>query len=124
MNWTDLPFRNSRLFKERRMEKTVLTASALIGNNVKNSKGESVAKIEELVIDPGTGRILSAVLSRTDATRTSGMLSTVPWNALTLSSRDGTLYLDIDKGEMQARSKKQVVVYTSSIYRGMGEDRN
>ena len=60
MNWTDLPFRNSRLFKERRMEKTVLTASALIGNNVKNSKGESVAKIEELVIDPGTGRILSA----------------------------------------------------------------
>lgn len=102
------------------MENHILTAS-LIGNSVKNSKGERVAKIEELVIDPGSGRIVGAVLAPTSAGRAGHRRSTVPWDALTLSSIDGALYLDTNKHTSWPDSKKQVVVYTSSIYRAAGE---
>ena len=38
-------------------------ASNLIGASVKNSQGESVGKIDELVIDPQEARIKAAVVS-------------------------------------------------------------
>ncbi len=101
------------------MENHILTAS-LIGNSVKNLKGERVAKLEELVIDPGSGRIVGAVLAPMSTGRGR---STVPWDALTLSSADGALYLDTNKNTSWPDSKKQVVVYTSSIYRGTEEDK-
>ncbi len=112
----------------------VLSASAVLGNKVKNIKGENLGTVQELIIDPDTGRIVGALLSREDVTKAGEQLSAVPWNALTLSKSDGTIYADSEMMEHPLRRKKDwpemggppqwsknVVIYTSSIYKGVGE---
>jgi sporulation protein YlmC with PRC-barrel domain len=106
----------------------MLTASTLIGNDVKNSRGEHVGTVKELVIDPMSGRVVGAVLSANGAIRTANELATVPWDALTVSESDGVLYLDPTQEPVLSlehdltgspmRWKSQILVYTSSVYRG------
>ena len=101
---------------------------SLIGNKVKNHKGENVGQVEELIIDPETGRIIGALLSRHDLPA-GEPLSAVPWGAFTLSSSDGAIYVDSDIMEHPMRREsdwpetgaphwsRNIVVYTSSVYK-------
>ncbi len=111
-------------------DRQVLSAAAVIGHEVKNSRGESLGKVQDVILDPETGRIVGAVLAYEDALRSADRVSAIPWNSITLSKQDGSLYIDADAVRHPLRRakdwpetgvprwSKSVVVYTSSIYRG------
>jgi sporulation protein YlmC with PRC-barrel domain len=71
-------------------------ASAVIGDSVRNSAGENLGKIEDLILDPQTGTAAFAVLSFGGFSGPGGKLVAVPWTAFSLSAT-GDLLLDIDK---------------------------
>ncbi|MBI4788465.1 MAG: PRC-barrel domain-containing protein [Chloroflexi bacterium] len=111
----------------------VLSASAVLGNPVKTPSGENLGTVEELIIDPDTGQIVGALLARGGAVKEKDGLSAIPWHALTLSPMDGAIYVDARVLEHPLRRaadwpetgkprwSHNVVVYTSSVYKGSGE---
>jgi uncharacterized protein YrrD len=48
---------------EHRQYRRVMSAGTLAGDHVRNSAGEDLGKIEEIMIDVPTGRVAYAVLS-------------------------------------------------------------
>jgi sporulation protein YlmC with PRC-barrel domain len=63
-----------------------LYASRLIGANVKNAQGESVGKIDELVIDPQEARIKAAIVSVGGLLGIGAKSVAIPWNKVTMGS--------------------------------------
>jgi len=72
-------------------------ASTFIGSSVTNAQGESLGKIDDLVIDPATGHITYAALSRGSVLGLGGRLFAVSWEALRLQPDGKTFVLDIPK---------------------------
>ena len=60
----------------------VLSASTLEGNDVRNSAGEDLGKVDEIMIDIPSGRVAYAVLSFGGVMKMGNKLFAVPWNAL------------------------------------------
>lgn len=77
-------------------------ASIFIGSSVVNSQGESLGKIDDLVIDPATGRITYAALSRGSILGMGGKLFAVAWEALTLQPDGKTFVLDVPKETLES----------------------
>jgi sporulation protein YlmC with PRC-barrel domain len=78
-------------------------ASNLIGASVKNSQGESVGKIDELVIDPQEARIKAAVVSVGGLMGIGAKSVAVPWNKIMVGSgsdRD-TVVVAMGKEELE-----------------------
>jgi sporulation protein YlmC with PRC-barrel domain len=78
-------------------------ASSLIGATVKNSQGESVGKIDELVIDPQEARIKAAVVSVGGLLGIGAKSVAVPWNKVMMGSgsdRD-TIVVAMGKEELE-----------------------
>lgn len=103
-------------------EGEILSATDVIGNQVKTSDGKELGLIEELIIDKESGRIIGALLSQRDLARDVQQLSTVPWDALRYSKADGSIYVEGDpvshRDHTKARAtSRNVLIYTSSIYR-------
>lgn len=61
-------------------------ASKLIGANVKNAQGESLGKIDELVIDPKDARIKAAVLSVGGVLGMGAKSVAIPWEKVTMGT--------------------------------------
>lgn len=61
-----------------------LGASTLIHDKVVNLEGETIGRIEELMIDVTTGRVAYAVLSFGAFLGVGGKLFAVPWSAITV----------------------------------------
>jgi sporulation protein YlmC with PRC-barrel domain len=61
-------------------------ASKIIGANVKNTQGESLGKIDELVIDPHDARIKAAVVSVGGVLGIGAKSVAVPWDKVTMGS--------------------------------------
>jgi sporulation protein YlmC with PRC-barrel domain len=61
-------------------------ASRLIGASVKNAQGESMGKIDELVIDPKDARIKAAVVSVGGVLGIGAKSVAIPWNKVTMGS--------------------------------------
>jgi sporulation protein YlmC with PRC-barrel domain len=61
-------------------------ASRLIGASVKNKEGESLGKIDELVIDPQDYTIKAAVLSVGGVLGLGAKLVAIPWDQVTMGS--------------------------------------
>ena len=61
-------------------------ASNLIGANVKNAQGESLGKIDELVIDPKDARIKAAIVSVGGVLGIGAKSVAVPWDKVTMGS--------------------------------------
>jgi len=77
-------------------------ASTFIGSSVENPQGESLGKIDDLVIDPATGRITYAALSRGSVLGLGGKLFAVSWDALTLQPDGKTFVLDVSKETLES----------------------
>jgi sporulation protein YlmC with PRC-barrel domain len=78
-------------------------ASKLIGASVKNAQGESLGKIDELVIDPQDARIKAAVLSVGGLLGIGAKSVAVPWNKVMMgtgSDRD-TIVVAMGKEELE-----------------------
>jgi sporulation protein YlmC with PRC-barrel domain len=74
-----------------------LSASTLAGDAVRNTAGESLGKIEELMIDLPTGRVAYAVLSFGGVLGIGSKLFAVPWNSLQLDADKHEFVLDASK---------------------------
>jgi len=88
--------RNDDLGDERRFRR-VLSAGTLAGDRVRNSAGEDLGKIEEIMLDVPSGRVAYAVLSFGGFLGMGNKLFAVPWNALTLDEREHEFILNVDK---------------------------
>lgn len=88
--------------KRARKARRVLSASTLAGDRVRNSEGEDLGKIEELMIDIPTGRIAYAVLSFGGFLGMGNKLFAIPWEALTVDEIEHQLILNVDKKTLEA----------------------
>jgi sporulation protein YlmC with PRC-barrel domain len=79
----------------------VLSATTMIGDEVKNADGESLGKIEEIMIDRTNGHVAYAVLSFGGFLGVGNKLFAVPWNSLTLNAPDHSFRLDVDKERLE-----------------------
>src|SRR2546423_8085556 len=80
---------------ERR--RRVLSAGTLSGDRVRNSAGEDLGKIEEIMIDLESGRVAYVVLSFGGFLGIGDKLFAVPWDSLTVNEADHEFILDVDK---------------------------
>jgi sporulation protein YlmC with PRC-barrel domain len=79
----------------------VLSASTLSGDRVRNSAGEDLGKIHEIMIDVPTGRIAYAVLSFGGVLGIGDKLFAVPWSALRVDEDEKQLILDVEKSRLE-----------------------
>ncbi|MBI5440799.1 MAG: PRC-barrel domain-containing protein [Deltaproteobacteria bacterium] len=75
----------------------VMGANDLVGDHVVNSKGERLGKIEEIMIDMGTGKVAYAVLSFGGILGIGDKLFAIPWSALRLDPANKQFVFDVDK---------------------------
>jgi sporulation protein YlmC with PRC-barrel domain len=75
----------------------VMSATTLTGDRVRNSAGDDLGKIEEIMIDIPTGRIAYAVLSFGGFLGMGSKFFAVPWGALTLDQHEREFILNVDK---------------------------
>jgi sporulation protein YlmC with PRC-barrel domain len=66
----------------------------VLGKRVKNRQSEDLGTIEDIVIDSDAGRISYAVLSFGGFLGLGDKLFAIPWEALSLEERKGTLAAD------------------------------
>lgn len=83
--------------------KPTFKASTLIGMNVKNSLGENVGTVDELVIDPLHGNIRYAALGVGGFLGLGEKLFAVPWESLSMKvdENDHYFFLDVDKEKLK-----------------------
>ena len=79
----------------------ILSASTLAGDNVRNSAGEDLGKVDEIMIDIPTGRVAYAVLSFGGVLRMGNKLFAVPWSALRVDEDEKCFILDTDKRTLE-----------------------
>ncbi len=77
--------------------RSVLSASTLAGNDVRNSSGEDLGKISEIMIDIPTGRVAYAVLSFGGFLGMGDRLFALPWSILKVDEDEKCFILDVDK---------------------------
>ena len=81
--------------------RNTLSATTLIGDPVVNRNGESLGKIEDLMIEPERSRVSYAVLSFGGFLGMGNKLFAVPLQAMRLSREEKTFVLDVDKERLK-----------------------
>lgn len=79
----------------------VLSATTMIGDDVRNSQGEDLGSIEEFMIDLNRGCISYAVLSFGGVVGLGDKLFAIPWDQLTLSTEEHEFILDVDRDTLK-----------------------
>jgi sporulation protein YlmC with PRC-barrel domain len=79
----------------------VLSASTLEGDQVRNSAGEDLGKLEDIMIDVSTGRVAYAVLSFGGFLGIGNKLFAIPWEALKLDEENHEFVLDMDRNRLE-----------------------
>ena len=79
----------------------VLSASSLSGDRVRNTAGEDLGKVQELMIDVPTGRVAYAVLSFGGFLGIADKLFAVPWGALMLDEDQKEFILNVNKDQLK-----------------------
>ena len=75
----------------------VLSASTLAGDRVRNSAGEDLVKLNEIMIDIPSGRVAYAVLSFGGFLGVGDKLFALPWSVLTVDEDEKCFVLDVEK---------------------------
>lgn len=80
----------------------IVSASTLAGYRVRSHNNEDLGAIEEILLDPETGRIAYAVLCFGGALGFGDRLFAIPWDLLTLNAADRALVLGWDHDGLNA----------------------
>ncbi|MCB1020044.1 MAG: PRC-barrel domain-containing protein [Bryobacterales bacterium] len=83
------------------MNPVTLSATTINGDKVVNPQGDDLGKIEDLMIDLGSGRISYAVLSFGGFMGIGDKLFALPWPALELDSENHRFILDVPKDRLE-----------------------
>lgn len=75
----------------------LMTAATLTGDKVLNREGETLGKIDDIMLDVGRGRIAYAVMSNGGFLGAGEKLFAIPWHALTLDTDRHCFVLDVAK---------------------------
>jgi sporulation protein YlmC with PRC-barrel domain len=81
--------------------RAVLAASTLEGNEVRNSAGDDLGKIDEIMIHIPTGRIAYAVLSFGGFLGMGNKLFAVPWSKLRVDEDEKCFILEVNKQTLE-----------------------
>jgi sporulation protein YlmC with PRC-barrel domain len=79
----------------------VMDAATLHGDNVVNAGGDSLGKIEAIMLDVTSGRIAYAVLSFGGVFGIGTKLFAIPWSALTLDAANKRFVLHAAKDQLE-----------------------
>jgi len=79
----------------------VVSASTVMGKRVRNLADDDLGKIEEVMLDGGTGRVAYAVLSFGGFLGLGDKLFAVPWEALAYSDDFGGYRLNVDQERLE-----------------------
>lgn len=78
-----------------------LSASKLTGDDVKNSQGESLGDLKDIMIDTSSGKIAYGVLAFGGTLGMGKKLFAVPWDALSVDGENKQLILDVTKDRLK-----------------------
>jgi sporulation protein YlmC with PRC-barrel domain len=79
---------------------SLMGADTLIGNDVYNQQDEDLGDVKEIMLDMSTGRVSYAVLSFGGILGMGEKLFAVPWNALTLDTKNKRFTLNVTKASL------------------------
>jgi len=79
----------------------VMGASTLNGDAVRNSAGEKLGSIEEIMLDVPNGRVAYAVLSFGGFLGMGDKLFAIPWSELTLDEDEKCFVLEADREKLE-----------------------
>ena len=79
----------------------VLAASTRTGDSVQNSSGESLGKVDVIMIDIASGQVAYAVLSFGGFLGMGNKLFALPWSTLRIDEDQKHFILDIDKTKLE-----------------------
>jgi sporulation protein YlmC with PRC-barrel domain len=79
----------------------VLSSSSLIGDTVVNPQGESLGKLEDIMIDMSSGRIEYGVLKFGGVLGVGNKLFAVPFDQFTVDTGNERLVLKVDKERLK-----------------------
>jgi sporulation protein YlmC with PRC-barrel domain len=85
-----------------RKYRRVLSASTLAGDSVKNTDGDDLGKVDEIMIDVPSGRVAYAVLSFGGILRMGNKLFAVPWDVLTVDEDQKCFILNLDRATLES----------------------
>ena len=81
-----------------RTSPTGIHINKLIGADVKSSAGENYGKVEDIIMDPQTGKASFAIIGKGGVLKLGEKRLPVPWQALTINSeKQVTLNMDAQK---------------------------
>lgn len=78
-----------------------LTAKTLIGNDIKNSQGENLGDVQDLMIDLRSGKVAYVVVSHGGVLGVGDKLFAIPWGAFSLDTEGKNFVLDVDKDTLK-----------------------
>jgi len=79
----------------------LMGADTLVGNDVYNTKDEDLGDIKEIMLDMRTGKVGYAVLSFGGFLGMGEKFFAVPWNALTLDTKNKRFVLKVEKERLK-----------------------
>lgn len=79
----------------------VLSAATLANDRVRNSAGEDLGRVEEIMLDIPSGKVAYVVLSFGGFLGMGNKLFAVPWNALRVDEDAHQFILDVDRKTLE-----------------------
>jgi sporulation protein YlmC with PRC-barrel domain len=86
---------------EDRVLRRVVSSHAVVGTSVRNTGGEDLGSIEEIMVDTSRGAIAYAVLSFGGFLGIGTKLFAIPWEALTYDTSHQAYVLNVDKHRLE-----------------------
>jgi sporulation protein YlmC with PRC-barrel domain len=81
--------------------RNIVKASEVTGVNVKNAAGESLGKINEVVIDKNLGKVSYLVLEFGGILNFGNKFFAIPWKLFTYNEHDDCFMLNVDKDKLK-----------------------
>jgi sporulation protein YlmC with PRC-barrel domain len=89
------------MIEPREAAPPVLSASALSATSVRNTKGETLGTVRELMLDTERNRVAYVVVSLGDFLGLGSKLFPIPWDAMVLDTDEQAFVLDAEREHLE-----------------------
>jgi sporulation protein YlmC with PRC-barrel domain len=83
------------------LHRRVLSAATLANDRVRNSEGQDLGRVEEIMIDIPTGKVAYVVISFGGFMGLGDKLFAVPWSAMRVNEDQHQFILDVERGVLE-----------------------
>ena len=81
-------------------ELTLISTSGIVGTAVKNSQGEKIGEIRELMLDQHSGRIVYVLVTCSEMFGMKQKTLAIPWDTLKLELNQGTVAVELRNDQL------------------------